>query len=86
MSAVRLSEGGQVELPAELRQKYVIQVGDTLIWRETEFGPVLVSRWAGIRRAQAIAAKYRKAGVSVVDELIGERRANALLPRAGAGA
>lgn len=77
MFEVRVSEGGRVVVPAELRQRYGIQVGDTVIWRDGEHGPTLLSRSAGIRRAQAIAAPFRKPGVSVVDELIRERRADA---------
>lgn len=77
MFEVRVSEGRRVVVPAELRQKYGIRVGDTLVWHDGEHGLVLRSRSAGIRRAQAIAAKYRKPGVSVVDELIRERRADA---------
>lgn len=72
-----MSDGGRVVVPAELRQKYGIEVGDTVVWRDSEHGPVLLSRMAGIRRAQAIAAKYKKPGHSVVDELIRERRADA---------
>jgi bifunctional DNA-binding transcriptional regulator/antitoxin component of YhaV-PrlF toxin-antitoxin module len=77
MNEVRVSEGGRVVVPASLRQKYGIRVGDTLVWRDGEHGLVLQSRSAGIRRAQAIAAKHKKPGVSVVDELIRERRADA---------
>jgi bifunctional DNA-binding transcriptional regulator/antitoxin component of YhaV-PrlF toxin-antitoxin module len=77
MPDVKVSEGGRVVIPAELRQRYGFQVGDTLFWRETADGPVLQSRSAGIRRAQAIAAKYKKPGVSVVEQLIEERRAEA---------
>lgn len=77
MSDVKVSEGGRVVIPAELRQRHGFQVGDTLYWRDTPDGPMLLSRQAGIRRAKNIAAKYRKPGVSVVDELIQERRAEA---------
>lgn len=77
MSEVRVSEGGLVVIPADLRQRYGLPVGDTLYWRDTPDGPLLLSRAAGIRRAQAIAARYKKPGVSIVDELIRERRADA---------
>jgi AbrB family looped-hinge helix DNA binding protein len=77
MSEVKVSDGGRVVIPAELRQRYGFRVGDTLFWRDTPDGPLLLSRSAGIRRAQAIAARHKKPGVSVVDELIAERRAEA---------
>lgn len=63
--------------PSCARSTAGIRVGDTLVWRDSEHGLVLQSRSAGIRRAQSIAAKYKKPGVSVVDELIRERRADA---------
>ena len=37
----------------------------------------IVSRREGIRKAQAIVARYKQPGVSVVDEFIAERRAEA---------
>ena len=77
MSEVKVSEGGRVVIPVELRHRYGFRVGDTLFWRETPEGPVLLSRSAGIRRAQTIAARYKKAGKSVADELIAERHAEA---------
>jgi AbrB family looped-hinge helix DNA binding protein len=77
MYQVRVSEGGRVVVPAALRRKYGIRVGDTLVWRDGEHGLVPQSRTAGIRRAQAIAAKVKKPRVSVADERIRERRADA---------
>ena len=77
MSQVKVSEGGRVVIPAELRQKYGIGVGDVLVWQDDGHGLTLYSRIAGIRYAQAIAAKYKKPGDSWVDELIRERREEA---------
>jgi AbrB family looped-hinge helix DNA binding protein len=75
MLQFRVSEGGRVVIPAELREKYRIQVGDTVVWRDDADGLRLTSRLADIRRAQALVAKRRKSGQgSLVDELIRERR------------
>ncbi|HEU4459634.1 MAG TPA: AbrB/MazE/SpoVT family DNA-binding domain-containing protein [Methylibium sp.] len=74
---VKVSEGGRVVIPAELREKYGIEIGDTLLWVEDGGGLRLSSRRDGIRRAQQIAAKYKRPGVSVVDELLAERRLEA---------
>jgi AbrB family looped-hinge helix DNA binding protein len=75
MADVRVSDGGRVVIPADLRAKHGIAVGDTLVWREEGDQLVLSTRMAGIRRAQAIVAKYIKPGSpSMVDELIRERR------------
>jgi AbrB family looped-hinge helix DNA binding protein len=77
MLDVRVSEGGRVVIPAALREKMGISIGDTLVWREEGDQLVLSSRLAGIRKAQAIAAKYKRPGISMVDELIRERREEA---------
>jgi AbrB family looped-hinge helix DNA binding protein len=77
MPEFKVSEGGRVVIPAELREKYHIEVGDSVVWRDDGDGLRLFSRRNGIRRAQQVLAKYRRPGESVVDELIRERRAEA---------
>jgi AbrB family looped-hinge helix DNA binding protein len=74
MPAFKVSEGGRVVIPAELRAKYHIEVGDSVIWRDDGDGLRLFSRRDGIRRAQQVLAKYRRPGESAVDELIRGRR------------
>jgi AbrB family looped-hinge helix DNA binding protein len=74
MPEFKVSEGGRVVIPAELREKYHIEVGDSVVWRDEGDGLRLFSRRNGIRRAQQVLAKYRRPGESVVDELIRERR------------
>ena len=78
MLQFKVSEGGRVVIPAELRAKHGIEIGDTVAWRDDGDGLKLVSRMAGIRKAQQIVAKYKRPGSgSVVDELIRERREEA---------
>jgi len=77
MLQFKVSEGGRVVIPAELRAKHGIQVGDTVTWRDSADGLMLSSRQAAIRRIQAVAAKFKKPGVSVVDEFIREKREEA---------
>lgn len=74
---VKVSEGGRVVIPAELREKYRIQIGDTLLWVEDGGALRLSSRRDGIDRARQIVAKYKRSGVSVSDELIADRRLEA---------
>lgn len=77
MTEVKVSEGGRVVIPAELRDKYRIEVGDTVVWQDDGDGPRLLSRRDGIRRAQRILARYRRADQDIVDELSRERRDDA---------
>ena len=77
MIAVKVSEGGRVVIPAELRAKYRIEVGDVVVWQDEADGPKLLSRRDGIRRAQQMLAKYKRPGEDVVDELLRERREEA---------
>jgi AbrB family looped-hinge helix DNA binding protein len=78
MSDAVVSEGGRVVIPAELRAKFNINVGDKLVWMEDGDQLILTTRRAQLRRAQAIFAKYQKGPKrSLVDELIRERREEA---------
>jgi AbrB family looped-hinge helix DNA binding protein len=75
MSIAKVSDGGRVVIPANLREKHGIGVGDTVMWVEDGDQLVLTSVRASIRRAQAIVAKHNnRPGVNMVDELIRERR------------
>ena len=78
MLQFKVSDGGRVVIPAELREKHGIEIGDTVVWRDDGDGLRLTSRMAGIRRAQQIVAKYKRPGdPAMVDELIRERREEA---------
>lgn len=77
MPAAKVSDGGRVVIPAELRARHGIAIGDSLLWVEDEQGLRLVSARAALRRAQQIAASYKRKGVSEVDEFIRDRRAEA---------
>jgi AbrB family looped-hinge helix DNA binding protein len=75
--STRLSKEGRVLIPVELRNLLGLKPDDTLTVYEKDGEIRLFSRREGIRRAQAIAAKFKTPGVSVVDELIRERREEA---------
>ena len=77
MSMAKVSEGGRVVIPAELRAKYGIAVGDSLVWADDGHGLTLSSVRASIRRAQALAAKYKRPGVREVDAFIRDKRQEA---------
>jgi bifunctional DNA-binding transcriptional regulator/antitoxin component of YhaV-PrlF toxin-antitoxin module len=75
--ASRLSKEGRVLIAAELRKSLGL-APDELLNIDDKDGEIrIVSRWQGIRRAQAIMAKYKKPGHSVVDEFVREKRKHA---------
>ncbi len=77
MLPTRMSKEGRVLIPAELRHALGLQAEEPLQIYVVDGELRIVSRRQGIRRAQAIAAKVRQAGVPVVDEFIAEKRAEA---------
>ena len=77
MSITKVSDGGRVVIPAELREKYGLAVGDTVVWAEDGHGLTLYSQRAAIRRIQDIAAKYKRPGVDEVDEFLRDKRKEA---------
>ncbi|AWB26038.1 AbrB/MazE/SpoVT family DNA-binding domain-containing protein (plasmid) [Methylobacterium currus] len=70
-------EGGTLVLPADLLDELGLQDGDTVVL-EVVHGELRVRpRDAVIAGIQALAREYVPDGVSVVDELIADRRAEA---------
>lgn len=75
---MKMSEGGRVVVPLEIRKKMGLKDGDTVLWEFVDGEARLTTRLARIRRAQALFQKYwPKDGPSPVDELIAERRVEA---------
>ena len=74
-----VSAGGRVVIPADLRAKHGIAIGDSLLWVEDEHGLKLVSPRTALRRAQQIAGRCKRPGVSEVDEFIRDKRTEAAL-------
>ena len=76
-TAVRVAEGGRIVIPAEYRKALGLKVGDEVILvLEGEEVHLLTPRQA-IKRAQDMVRRHVPEGVSLVDELIAERRAEA---------
>ncbi len=74
---VKLSREGRVLIPADVRVTLGLAEGASLSLRVQDGEIRLVDRAQALRRAQQIAAKYKKPGESVVGELLRERRADA---------
>lgn len=73
MFTLKMSEDGRIVIPAEVREALAIKVGDVVMLDEAR----LFTRREQLRRAQALVRQYVPEGVSLVDELIAERRAAA---------
>lgn len=71
---VRIAPDGKIVVPAPFREALGIKNGDTL-FASLEDGEIrLLTIPAAVRRAQALVRKYVPQGVSLVDELLAERR------------
>ncbi|HEV2399287.1 MAG TPA: AbrB/MazE/SpoVT family DNA-binding domain-containing protein [Candidatus Sulfotelmatobacter sp.] len=71
---LKLNENGRVVIPLEFRRALGVQAGDEVIlsWKDDEIRITTMQR--RLERAQRRARQYVKPGVSLVDELIAERR------------
>jgi AbrB family looped-hinge helix DNA binding protein len=69
-----VNQNGRVVIPADYRKALGISPGDEVIlrWEDDELRITTMKR--RIERAQHRAQSHRKAGISVVDEFIAERR------------
>lgn len=74
---VTLAENGGVVIPESLRGELGFLAGDRLVASVVDGALVIESVDAGIRRAQEMVRRYIPEGVSLVDELIAERHAEA---------
>lgn len=70
----RVSDGGRVVIPAALRRALKIETGDRLILYVKDGELRLYTRNMAIERAQELVRKYVPEDVSLVDELIADRR------------
>jgi AbrB family looped-hinge helix DNA binding protein len=77
MIQMKMSEGGRVVIPAEIRQSLGLKEGEMVLFELRDGEAVITTRLARLRRAQALVRNHVPAGVSLVDELIAERRAEA---------
>lgn len=77
MYTMKMSEGGRVVIPAAIRKALELKEGDTVLWELVDGGARLTTRRERLRRAQELVRRYVPEGVSLVDELIAERRAEA---------
>jgi bifunctional DNA-binding transcriptional regulator/antitoxin component of YhaV-PrlF toxin-antitoxin module len=72
-----MSKEGRVLIPVELRKALGLKPDEPLNIYAVDGELRIVSRMQGIRRAQAIMAKYKKPGENMVDDFIREKREEA---------
>ena len=77
MLQMKMSDGGRVVIPLEIRQALNLKEGDAVLWELDGGSARITTRAQRIRQAQALVRKHVPAGQSLADELIAERRAEA---------
>ena len=75
--SAKIIKGGRLILPAEFRRQLDLKDGDRVTIEMVDDQLKISSQMAAVRRLQAKIAQYVPEGVSLVDELIAERRAEA---------
>jgi AbrB family looped-hinge helix DNA binding protein len=75
LQSAKIVKGGRLILPAEFRRQLDLKDGDTVVIEMDRDELHIRSQRAAIRRLQETVARYIPEGVSLVDELIAERRA-----------
>ena len=71
---LRINENGRIVIPASFRKALGVNPGDEVIVSLEEDELRITTMKRRIERAQRHVRKYVKPGVSLVDELIAERR------------
>lgn len=74
--AANVSQGGRIVIPAEIRQKMGIEIGDQVMldWSEETHELRVFTRKQRLQYARDLVRKYARKEGSIVDELIQERR------------
>lgn len=73
----KVSGAGRVVLPAELRKEFGIKDGSEVLFSRTPHGIEIKTLDQAVKEAQEFCSRFAKPDVSLVDELIRERREEA---------
>lgn len=76
---LEIGAGGRVVIPAAFREAMGVKDGDRLLARLVDGEVRLVSKPVALRQARELLRKYVPEGVSLVDELIADRRREATM-------
>src|SRR5215212_6705939 len=74
---LKIGEAGRIVIPAEMRAAMMVKPGDTVTAQVVDGEFRIVSPKVALKRVQSFARQIKRPGVSAVDELIAERRAEA---------
>ena len=77
MLQMKMSEGGRVVIPIEIRQALGLKEGDGVLWELLDGEARITTRLQRIRQAQALVRKHVTSDTSLADELIADRRLEA---------
>ena len=77
MISMKMSEGGRVVIPVEIRRELGLKDGDTVIWELGNGEARLTTKAARIKQAQALVRRHVPAKVSLSAELAAGRRREA---------
>jgi AbrB family looped-hinge helix DNA binding protein len=74
--AIQVSQGGRIVIPADIRQKMGINIGDEVLltWQEGSHELRIATRKQRLQRARQLVQQHIKTKASLVDELMQERR------------
>lgn len=73
----KVTEGGRIVIPAKLRQALGIEIGENVTLSVKDNSLQITTQKEALRRIQALVRKHVPEGVSLVDELIKDRREEA---------
>jgi AbrB family looped-hinge helix DNA binding protein len=74
----KMGQGGRVVIPGEYRRRLGLRSGDEIIMHLDDEGLHLYTPAQAVARAQALVRRYVPEGRSLSDELISERREEAV--------
>lgn len=74
--SVQVSQGGRIVIPAEIRQKMGVSIGDQVLlsWSDETHELRIATRTQRLQHARDLVKHYANTTDSVVDALIRERR------------
>ena len=73
-STVRVTDGGRIVIPAEVRDRLGLSVGSELLLTVEDDHATLMNPKAARRRAQEKVRRYISSDVSLSEELMAERK------------